>query len=203
MDDFKRVLNDLEKKKRQLIRLRDDVLPIKVGNIAIRHFKKNFRDGGWNDNGLKKWKTTRRQESGRSDAASRNGPLCSQTDRLMNSIVSEPGKGRVTVLTNVKYAPVHNTGMNIQHKVTPKMRRFAWAKFFEAAGIQRNDTAKEKKQKEAAMNDGDRFWKRLALTPRTSIIQHIPQRQFMGYGKELDGKIEQMIKKELSEIINS
>ena len=29
-----------------------DRLPRKVGVVAVNHFKQNFRDGGWLDNGL-------------------------------------------------------------------------------------------------------------------------------------------------------
>lgn len=34
----------------------NDRLPRKVGVIAVNHFKQNFRDGGWLDDGLHPWK---------------------------------------------------------------------------------------------------------------------------------------------------
>lgn len=198
MNDFKKLISNLEAKKKKLEALRDKVLPVKVGNAAVNHFKQNFREGGFRDGGLQKWKTTRRQESGGKNAASQYGPLLSRQNHLMQSIRYVPEAGKVTVINDVDYAQAHNTGMNVMHRVTPKMRRFAWARFFAASGIKKTDSKEVKKNKEAAMNDKDRFWKGLALTRRQSIIQHIPQRKFMGHGKELDGMVRDIIDREVS-----
>lgn len=201
MGDFNTLLRQLETKKKRLETLQNKVLPVKVGNAAVNHFKQNFRDGGFRNNGLQKWKTTRRQESGGKSAASQYGPLLSQRDHLMNSIRYVPEAGKVTIINDLDYALAHNTGMNVVHKVTPKMRRFAWARFFAASGIKKTDSKEVKKKKEAAMNDKDKFWKGLALTRRQSIIQHIPQRKFMGHGKELDGMVRDIIDREVSNVL--
>ena len=59
--------NDIEKlvkkAKDDILKEVNDRLPRKVGVIAVNHFKQNFRDGGWLDNGLHPWKRTRRQDS--------------------------------------------------------------------------------------------------------------------------------------------
>lgn len=198
MGDFNKLISNLEAKKKKLEALRDKVLPVKVGNVAVNHFKQNFREGGFRDGGLQKWKTTRRQESGDKSASSQYGPLLSRQNHLMQSIHYVPEAGKVTVINDVDYAQAHNTGMNVMHRVTPKMRRFAWARFFAASGIKKTDSKEVKKNKEAAMNDKDKFWKGLALTRRKSIIQHIPQRKFMGHGKELNGIVRDIIDREVS-----
>lgn len=199
MSDLNNLINNLEQKKKQLQDLRDRILPVKVGNAAVRHFKKNFRDGGWNDNGLTKWKTTRRQESGGSSAASQFGPLLSSQNHLMDSIIATPGPGKVIISNNVKYAPYHNNGADIT--VTPRMRGFAWRKFFEASKIKKGDTSDIRKQKEASMKAEDRMWKGLALTKKNRL--HIPQRQFMGKPKELTDKVQEIVETELNKILNS
>lgn len=198
MATFNTLINKLERKKKELERLRDKVLPAKVGNIAVRHFKKNFRDGGYNDNGLTKWEETCRQRSGGTNAASRFGPLLSRQNHLMNSWVVTEGAYSVKIENPVKYAPYHNEGADIT--VTPRMRKFAWRKFFEASKISKGDTASVRKQKESAMSGEGRMWKGLALTRKTRL--HIPKRQFMGKPKELVDKVNKVIDDELKKVLD-
>lgn len=75
MSDFNRLIGKFEKQKASFQKLLDVTLPKKVGNAAVNHFRKNFRDGGWNNNGLKKWKRTRREEISSARAEYRYGPL--------------------------------------------------------------------------------------------------------------------------------
>lgn len=42
----------------QINRELNDRLPRKVGIMAVNHFNRNFREGGWNDNGLTPWRET-------------------------------------------------------------------------------------------------------------------------------------------------
>ena len=80
--------NDIEKlgkkAKDDIIMEVNDRLPRKVGVVAVNHFKQNFRDGGWIDNGLHPWKRTRRQDSNSPDA--KYGPLTSRRNHMMRSI---------------------------------------------------------------------------------------------------------------------
>ena len=76
------------KAKDDIIKEVHDRLPRKVGVVAVNHFKQNFRDGGWLDNGLHPWKRTRRQEGKGKDA--RYGPLTSRRNHLMRSSPSLP-----------------------------------------------------------------------------------------------------------------
>lgn len=61
-----------------------DRLPRKVGITAVNHFRQNFRDAGWRDNGLHPWKKTLRQQGGGPDA--KYTPLTSRRDHLMRSL---------------------------------------------------------------------------------------------------------------------
>ncbi len=198
MATFNTLINNLERKKKELERLRSDILPTKIGNAAIRHFQKNFRDGGYNDNGLTKWKKTVRQESGGTNAASQFGPLLSRQPHLMNSWIVTNGTNNITIKNPVKYAPYHNDGADIP--VTPQMKKFAWRKFFEASRISEGDTSAVRKQKESAMSGEDRMWKGLALTKKPRL--HIPKRQFMGKPKELVDKVGKIIDDELKKVFS-
>ena len=87
--------NDIEKlvkkAKDDTLKEVNDRLPRKVGVTAVKHFKQNFRDGGWLDNGLHPWKRTRRQDSNSPDA--RYGPLTSRSNHMMRSIQGTEDKG--------------------------------------------------------------------------------------------------------------
>ena len=76
------------KAKDDIIKEVHDKLPRKVGVVAVNHFKQNFRDGGWLDNGLHPWKRTRRQEGTGTNAS--RGPLLSGREHLMKSIQHQP-----------------------------------------------------------------------------------------------------------------
>ena len=93
--DAKNIEKLVEKAKDDIMREVNDRLPRKVGVIAVNHFKQNFRDGGWLDDGLHPWKRALRQKQGGPDA--KYGPLTSRRNHLMSSIQSKPGVGEVTI----------------------------------------------------------------------------------------------------------
>ena len=82
--DAKNIEKLVQKAKDDILKEVNDRLPRKVGVVAVNHFKQNFRDGGWLDNGLHPWQRTRRQDSNSPDA--KYGPLTSRRDQLMRSI---------------------------------------------------------------------------------------------------------------------
>ena len=188
-----RVKADIEKEVR-------DRLPRKVGITAVNHFRQNFRDTGWRDNGLHPWKKTLRQQAGGSDA--KYTPLTSRRDHLMRSVQYEQtAPGEVTVTDPVPYAAIHNGGgtLNTHPSVTPKMRRFAWAKAYSLAGVRGKGRLPKELPPEAAK------WRTLALTKksRLNITTHIPRRQFMGGSRELMLEINGIINQSLDKIRNA
>ena len=98
--DAKNIQKLVEKGKNDILQEVQDRLPRKVGVIAVNHFKQNFRDGGWLDNGLHPWKKTLRQKQGGREA--KYGPLTSRRNHMMRSIQSRPGVGEVTIRLNVQ-----------------------------------------------------------------------------------------------------
>ena len=99
------------KAKDDIIKEVHDRLPRKVGVTAVNHFKQNFRDGGWLDNGLHPWKRTRRQDSNSPDA--KYVPLTSRRNHMMRSIQASTSPGQVTIEDPVPYAAIHNDGVDI------------------------------------------------------------------------------------------
>ena len=99
------------KAKDDIIKEVHDRLPRKVGITAVNHFKQNFRDDGWLDNGLHPWKRTRRQDSNSPDA--KYVPLTSRRNHMMRSIQASTSPGQVTIEDPVPYAAIHNSGGDI------------------------------------------------------------------------------------------
>lgn len=184
------------KAKDDIIKEVHDKLPRKVGVVAVNHFKQNFRDGGWLDNGLHPWKRTRRQEGTGTNAS--RGPLLSGREHLMKSIQASTSPGQVSIETPVPYAAIHNDGGDIttHPTVTQRMRKFAWHMVYSLAGIK----GKGKLPKELPAEAG--MWKGLALTKKRNITvhAHIPRRQFMGDSAELRVKVNKLIKDSIERI---
>ncbi len=150
-------------------------LPRKVGITANTFFKENFRKQGFDDGGVRKWeprKRTRRRGRG----------VLMDTGRLRRSIrVLQRSPGRVVIGTkDIPYAVIHNEGGIVRPRVTPKMRKWAWAMYYANKG-----TA------EAA------FYKNLALTKKTRLTIRIPKRQFIGNSRTLDRKVKEVIMQDL------
>lgn len=185
----------IEAKKKEVSDAIRRRLPVKIGRMATDHFQENFRRGGFVDGGLHPWQKTQRQESGGKSASSQYGPLMSARKNLYGSIRYVPGDAKVVVGTSVPYAAVHNQGATIttHPRVTPQMRKFAWARFFKAGG------------KEASSNSEASFWKGLALTKkdRLTVTAKIPQRQFLGPSRELSEKVSQTVENEIANILKS
>ena len=184
------------KAKDDIIKEVHDKLPRKVGVVAVNHFKQNFRDGGWLDNGLHPWKRTRRQDSNGPDA--KCGPLTSRRNHMMRSIQASTSPGQVAIEDPVPYAAIHNDGGDIttHPTVTKRMRKHAWKMVYSIAGVKKGDKLPKVLPAEAEK------WKGLALTKKKSITvhAHIPQRQFMGDSAELRVKVNKTILDSLNDI---
>jgi len=195
----------IEAKKRQIDQLRKRKLPVLIGRMAKDHYQENFRRSGFVNGGLHQWPTTRRQRQGGKSAAANYGPLLSARKHLVSSIQYTPSDYRVVVFNNVPYAAIHNEGgtVNTHPTVTPRMRKFAWAKYYEATGQKRKKKGKTKSTVPINETEEARRWKALALTKKRKLNIHakIPQRQFIGESEELNEKIVAKIESEITKII--
>ena len=193
----KEFIEHLKRLQPELERLISRTLPVKIGAKAKSLFQENFRKGGFQDGGLHAWQITRRQLLGKGADAQR-GPLLSSRQILYKSIAYTPEQGAVTIYSNVKYAAIHNEGGTVvsHPRITPKMRRFAWARYYESGGGKKGHNGQE--TGDAAM------WKALALTKKSTLTikSKIPKRQFMGSSRELNSAVEQIINTEVGKLIN-
>lgn len=145
-------------------------LPNKIAITAVKFFKRNFKVGGFVDKPFKKWK--------KSKFNNRTTMVQSgDTRRDIKKLHVSQDKIVVGIANHNHYAKIHNEGGKIV--ITPKMRRFFWAKFKET---------------------GREHWKFMAITQKTHI--DIPKRQFIGDSKALEITVERMIIKELKKYLN-
>lgn len=158
-----------------------DRLPRKVGVLARQHFRDNFRQSGFVDGGLQRWQKAQR-EQGRSTSA-RYRTLTSSRNHLMNSIEAAIRPSEVVITNPVPYATIHNEGGTLESapRVTPRMKRFFWARYYAAGGKKGGGEADK--------------WKRLALTTKDTlrIKVRMPRRQFIGESRELRERIDREI----------
>lgn len=191
----KEFIDHLKHIQPELVKLIARTLPVKIGARAKSLFQENFRKSGFQDGGLQAWQVTRRQLLGKGADAQR-GPLLSSRQVLYKSIAYTPERGSVTIYSNVKYAAIHNEGgTTVSHPhITPKMRRFAWARYYEAGGGKKGQNGKE--TGDAAM------WKAMALTKKTTLTikSKIPQRRFMGPSRDLNSAVQTIINTEVNKI---
>lgn len=186
VDEFGRRVKAHEDEIQRYIRRQ---LPVKIGAKAKSIFQENFRKGGFQDGAsFEAWPQTKRQASGRGADAGR-GPLLSSRKVLYSSIKYVPGNGLVVISSDVRYAGIHNEGGITHPRVTPKMRKYAWARYYEAGG------------KKSASGEAD-FWKGLALTKKQTLRIKIPRRHFMGPTATLTNAIQTMVEKDLTNILS-
>ena len=120
--DIKEFSKLIRAKQKEIDTLMRRKMPIRVGNMAKRHFQDNFRKSGFVDGGLHPWPKTKRQLAGGTSAASQHKPLLSNRNHLFNAVRYVPGDYRVKIVNDVPYAPIHNWGGETSPAVTPKMR---------------------------------------------------------------------------------
>lgn len=198
---------DIEKTVREIKGFIDHTLPVKVGRIAKRHFEDNFRQGGFVNNGLHAWQPAKRLSSGSKSAAANHGTLLSSRQRLSTATNYIARQAAVQIYNDVPYAAIHNEGGEIDVRVTPKMRRFAWAQYYSLAGRDKSGGNRTKKGSAAKSgvvveDENALMWKRLALTRKTSLHIRIPQRQYIGDSAELNALTIAAIEKGITEILN-
>ena len=86
------------------------------------------------------------------DRCGRNyGTLLSGRNHLFSSVKYMPGEYRVRVANELVYAPVNNWGGEVHPTVTPQMRRFAWAKYYQASGKAKKAATGKRKGKKKVL----------------------------------------------------
>ena len=100
--------------------------------------------------------------------------------------------------------PIHNWGGETSPAVTPKMRRFAWAMYYQAAGKSKKGTKGRKAAENApsgALPPEAQMWHSLALTKKKRLRIKIPQRQFIGQSRELEERIRADVETQVESVL--
>lgn len=130
IQDFSRHLKGVERSLRR--QLAHD-LPVKVGNLAVRLFKRNFQREGFFG---RRWREVKRRIPGTKayKQAARHHPaqtkrriLTGGTGNLGRSIQADPHEGSVTIHSDLDYAAAHNEGTRTagrSHNVRIPKRQF-------------------------------------------------------------------------------
>lgn len=178
--------DELQRKQKEIETYARSTFPRKTGKVAIDHFRDNFLKGGYMNNGLHKWKDPDRLRK-KGKTAPKYKTLLSGRNNLYDSIRSEVEEGKVTIKTDVEYAAIHNYGGEITHPITRKQRVKAMETHIRKTG--------------AKHREKNSMWKGLALTPKTSYVIKMPQRQFIGPSKELETALHDMAVRDLERIL--
>lgn len=128
-------------------------------------FDQNFERQGFFS---EKWQ--RRKSPIRGD-----GHILVASGDLRKSIRSRSDESSITFYSDLAYAGIHNEGGEI--KVTAKMKRFFWHKYYETK---------------------DEFWKAMALMKVGKTIK-IPRRQFLGMAPEVETEVRKIIEDNLTQ----
>ena len=144
-----------------------------AGSESVKFFKESFVKEGFTDTSFTAWKKTSNPMAGKRTLY--NKGILMQSVRKV-----EQNKQRIVVESDTDYSEIQNNGGTVT--VTPKMKRFFWAKFYEFSGkvkLNKEGTAASFNKSNKAISVKAMFFRRMALMKVGSKIK-IPQRQFMG-----------------------
>lgn len=163
-----------------LMDIQKRVLPVKFGRSAINLFKDNFIKGGYQDNGLKKWKLSKRQYG--SGTSAQYGTLLSSRQHLFSNFSLKTEESRVTIQNKTPYAEVHNEGYTGVQYVKPHKRNRSLA-----------SNIKTRKIVHVGGQNVRAFSRKI----------RIPKRQFMGDSADLRKLINDIAYNELKKFIDT
>jgi len=195
--DFNEFKKKMNTRSRELSEYYHRTLPVKAGAKVKSIVQENFRLGGFQGETLEKWPATKRQSGSGTDA--KRGPLLSSRKVLYSGTDYRAGDAEVTIYNTVIYAGIHNDGGTTHPRVTPKMRRYAWARYYAAGGGRGGGKSRQK----ANENSDAEFWKGLALTKKECLSVRIPQRRFIGPSAKINKELRKVIERDLIHILTT
>lgn len=129
------------------------------------------------------------------------GTILVDTGALRRSIGSRTTENSITFYTDLPYAEIHNDGGEIV--VTKKMKRFFWAKYYEATGAfgRKKDGTKRNDKRTNQLTGEAEFWKFMALKKAGTTIR-IPRRRFLGTSPEVEQAVREIVEENMTEYFN-
>jgi len=157
-----------------------DKMTVDIARDLAQYFDRSFERKAFDG---KAWKVRRHRNA--------KGSLLLQTGQLRRSISHRVSGRTITFVSHLPYARIHNDGGEI--KVTAKMKKFFWAMYRKnSVRIKKRKTDGQVTSATRKFSEDAEFWKSLALKKVGSTIK-IPQRQFIGWGKEPRQRVERMV----------
>jgi phage gpG-like protein len=125
------------------------------------------------------------------------GTTLVDTGALRRSIGSRIEGDSIVFTSTLPYAAIHNEGGEIA--VTARMRRYFWAKYYEASGSfgRRKDGSRRQDKRTKRLETAAEFWKCMALM-RVGQKIRIPKRAFLGYAPEVEQSVREIIEENLT-----
>lgn len=159
----------------RLMRLLREIVPKRIAGDAERHYKESFRNQGFTDQSLVKWRPTKKGKPGR---------ILKASGALMNSVRVERADINGIRVTaggqHVPYAKLHNEGGTIQRQVTRR------------AHIRR---AHKRRTRRGTRDVPPAFVRR----HQSRMNVHMPKRQFIGPSAQLRTKMKTTILRSVAE----
>lgn len=118
----------------------------------------------------------------------RRGTTLAVSNRLRRSIKRHISGSSIRWTSDAPYAGIHQAGGKIP--ITPKMRKYFWAKYYEAAGkVKKTGTGKVSMSKQnIQLSDQAEFYRNMALHKGDNIV--IPKRQIVGDHRQVKKIVE-------------
>lgn len=126
------------------------------------------------------------------------GHILVNTVKLRRSIKSRTTGDSITFYSDLPYAGIHNEGGEI--KVTARMKRYFWRRYYDARGgfrRKKNGELRQDKRNRQLGTEAE-FWRAMALMKEGKAIK-IPKRQFLGMAPEVEKDVRDIIEKNLTE----
>ena len=126
------------------------------------------------------------------------GSTLIDTGKLRQSIQSKSTESSITFYSTLPYAAIHNDGGEI--KVTRKMKRYFWHKYYSATGSfgRKKNGERRNDKRTIQLSTEAEFWKCLALMKEGKSIK-IPRRRFLGVAPEVEKVVTEIIEENLTE----
>jgi phage gpG-like protein len=150
--------------------------PEVIGTEAVKHFKQNFVNEGFDSD---KWAARKTKVKLQRKILTGQG----NGDHLGDSIDYRIEGKTIIIFTDKVYAQIHNEGGTI--KVTEQMKKYFWAMNYQAKAAGDTEMADQ--------------YKAMALSKQITIVQ----RKFMGESPLLTNKIIDKIKRDLKRILKN
>ncbi len=172
--------NELDKVLRQIIRdIRVDL---------SQEFDRNFERQAFFSQAWARRKTKLRGD----------GHILVDSGNLRRSIKAVSDSNSITFSSDLPYAAIHNEGGKI--RVTERMKRFFWAKYYEACGGfgRKKDGSRRNDRRTVKLSTAAEFYKAMALMKVGSEVT-IPRRRFLGTSPEVEKSVTDIIESNLEE----